>query len=273
MPSDRKLKDTLYAAAELGRQVLLKHFGKIRSPKHKSEVDLVTVADHESEAAILGVIRDVFPDHAILAEESGDAGAKGRNSAEYRWVVDPLDGTMNFAHSVPIFSISMALQHKNKTIMGLVVDPIRDEWFFAKKDGGATLNKKRIRVSDVDNLADALIVTGFPHNRREILAPLMDTVARVIMESHGILRLGSAAIDLCYVACGRGEAFYEPSLQPWDILAGDLIVREAGGRCANFKGRPLTLKDRTVIASNGKIHRGLQKILLKEKWEDVPAKK
>lgn len=262
MPTLNALRQTLFAAGQAGADALLRHAGKIRNYVKKGEVDLVTVADEEAETAVIQTIQRAFPDHAILAEESG---LSEKSASPYRWVIDPLDGTMNFTHSVPIFSVSIALEKDGETLMGLVVDPSRDEWFFARRGGGAFCNKKRLRVSPTAKLADSYVITGFPHNRRAILAQLLQTLETVILETHGMLRLGSAALDLCYVAAGRGDAFYEPFLKPWDIAAGKLIVQEAGGKVTSFRGRSHRLGQTDILATNGRVHGELQKIL-KAQW-------
>jgi myo-inositol-1(or 4)-monophosphatase len=259
-----KLKKVMFAAAVEASQILLKHFGKIDKVIKKGETDLVTIADKQSEAVIIRCIRDAFPDHGILGEESGQV--EGGEDSDFCWVVDPLDGTTNFAHSVPIFSISIAVTYKGKIQMGLVADVPRGEWYFAQLGGGAFVYKrqdnkfapaKRIQVSQAKTLGDSLIITGFPHSRREHADKLLRGLRAMFMTSRGILRLGSAAIDLCWVACGRGDAFYEPHLQPWDIAAGALIVREAGGKATEFDGKTIENPGHNVMATNGFIHKEL----------------
>jgi myo-inositol-1(or 4)-monophosphatase len=257
------LKKTLFESAQAACSVLVHHYGNIEQVKHKGEIDLVTRADRESEEAVLRCIRKAFPDHAILAEESGETEG---DDSEYRWVIDPLDGTTNYAHGNPIFSVSLAVQHQGETIMGLVVAPVANEWFFAHRGHGGLLNGKPLRVSKRPTLAESLLLTGFPHDRRKDIDHFMRILGSLLMRSHGVLRLGSAALDLCYVAAGRGEAFWEEHLSPWDVAAGNLIVEEAGGRCTDFDGHRSTIFDRAFIASNGAIHDELRQAIV-EHWQ------
>ncbi|MBN1867317.1 inositol monophosphatase [Candidatus Sumerlaeota bacterium] len=254
MASKRELKRVILEAGETGRRVLQRHLGRVTAVAKRIEIDLVTVADKKAERAIVRCIRRAFPDHAILAEESG--ATEGADS-DYRWVIDPLDGTTNFAHTVPIFSTTLAVQFRGETLMGLVVDVTRDEWFFAQRGGGAFLNGRRIHVSSQRKLAQSVLATGFPHSRRRNVDHFMKMVGEFLMRSHGVLRLGAASIDLAWVACGRMEGFWEEHLQPWDVAAGILLVEEAGGRSTNFKGRRSSIFDSDFAASNGSIHREL----------------
>lgn len=280
----KEMKRVMFQAGEDAKKILLRYFGKIDSVVKKGVVDLVTVADKKAEEAIIRRVQGAFPDHDILGEESGAVGAasgggRAGKAAEYCWVVDPLDGTTNFAHANPYFSVSIGLTQKGETVMGLVVDVTREEWFFAERGGGAFLYKnrldgtferrKRIRVSKVKKLEDSLIFTGFPHCRREYADRLLDVVEALLMRTHGVIRMGSAAIDLCSVACGRTEAFYEPSLNPWDMAAGNLIVEEAGGRATDYAGNRLKKPGRHVVATNGHIHRALLRVI-HEKWGKKP---
>lgn len=269
MPSQVALKKTMLEAAEAARKILLRHYGKLSSVGSKGgdPTNLVTIADKQAEAAIIGKISGAFPDHAFLGEESG---ASEGDKYEYRWVIDPLDGTTNYAHSLPIFSISIGLEYRGKMIMGLVVDVTRNEWFFAQKGGGAFLNGRRIHVSKAKRLAESLILTGFPHDRRRDIDHFMKILGGMLMRTQGVLRLGSAAIDLCQVACGRSEAFWEESLQPWDVAAGMLIVQEAGGRVTDLQGKRSKILDLDFVATNGLIHRELL-ATIDEFWEEWRA--
>lgn len=273
-PSPASLKKVMFDAALDASKILQRHFGKIDHvmTKKGNDVDLVTVADKQAEAAIIQRIRAAFPGHGILGEESGRLDAA--DSSDFLWVVDPLDGTTNFAHGVPIFSVSIGLLYKNQLFLGLVADVMRGEWFFARRDGGAFLYKrtasgfstpKRLRVSKAKKISDSLIITGFPHDRKQKVDMLLRGLKAMLMTSRGVLRLGSAAIDLAWVASGRGEAFFEPSLQPWDIAAGALLVREAGGRATDFEGRALESPGHEVMASNGCIHEELLRAV-REAW-------
>lgn len=278
LPSTATLKKTLFTAGEAARTILLRHFGKIRHIETKGDVDFVTEADKNAEAALIRTIQNDFPEHDILCEESGALAGTGRQpQSEWRWVIDPLDGTMNFTHGIPVYSVSIGLEYQGEMALGLVVDCTRDEWFYAEKGGGAflytrgpagRLRRKAISVSQTPRLKDAYIITGFPHNRREICDELLTLLKPVILQTHGILRLGSAALDLCWVACGRGDAFYEPFLQPWDFAAGKLLVEAAGGKCSHFDGKRLSLDGKTVLATNGTIHGALLK-LIQSHWPEV----
>jgi len=207
---------------------------------------------------------------------------------EYCWLIDPLDGTMNFAHGNPVFTVSIALLRCGRAIMGLVADPMRGEWYFAERGKGAWLytrrggagvagsgargggggfRRRRIRVSSVRRLGESLIYTGFPHNRREIAAQLARTLQALLMCTHGVSRQGSAALDLCFVASGRCEAFYEPKLEPWDLAAGALIVEEAGGRCTDYAGRRMITPGTRIVATNGRIHGALLRVI-RENWTE-----
>ena len=232
--------------------LLMEHFDRHIKIEYKGEADLVTVADRRSEALIRERIRAHWPTHDVLGEEEGlrDTGS------DYRWYVDPLDGTTNFAHGFPVFCVSMALQHRGKTIAGLCFDPTRNELFAAERDQGASLNGERIHVSKVERLAESLVGTGFPSHKRH-KNPNIHFYHQITLRTHGVRRAGSAALDLCYVASGRLDGFWEFNLNPWDTAAGVLIVEEAGGRVTNFAGGPFELHSRETLASNGLIHEAL----------------
>jgi myo-inositol-1(or 4)-monophosphatase len=217
MATQRELKQVMFEAGELAVEILLKHFGRIRAVDKKSDVDVVTEADRKSERAVMKRIRQAFPDHAILAEESGGTRAP---VAGYCWIIDPLDGTTNFAHGIPIFSVSIGLLLDGEPVQALVVDPTRGEWFYAKRGGGASLNRKRIRVSGAKKLLDSLLLTGFPHDHRKNDRHFMDIIEACLGKARGGLRLGSAALDLCYVASGRAEAFWEEHSARWTWRLG-----------------------------------------------------
>ena len=215
----------------------------------KGDVDVVTEADRASEAFIIERLKARFPDHAIVAEEGG-----GRETASpYRWYIDPLDGTTNFAHSFPQFCVSMALEHEGRIVAGVVYDPTRDELFTAERGGGAFLNQRPIRVSAISALSESLMATGFPSRKRHQNSNI-HFYYQLTMTSHGVRRPGSAALDLCYVACGRLESFWEFQLSPWDTAAGWLIAEEAGGRVTDMLGKPYGLQSETIAASNSLIH-------------------
>ena len=244
-----EIEHVLYAALDAAGAVLMCHYGAVERFDEKSAIDLVTQADRESEAAIKALIRGHFPDHAIVAEESGAEGA-GR----VRWVVDPLDGTTNFAHSFPVFAVSIAVECDGRTVAAGVENPFARERFVAFEGRGATLNGRRIRPSAAPALERSLVASGFPYDRRERADHYLAHWKAFLGRCHGVLRLGSAALALCSVACGRLDAFWEERLQPWDTAAGALIVAEAGGRVSTYAGGPFRPGDPTVLASNGLVH-------------------
>lgn len=215
----------------------------------KGDFDLVTEADRASEKLIVERLTARFPTHGIVAEEGG-----GHESAsEYRWYVDPLDGTTNFAHGFPMFNVTLALEQAGAMIAGVIYDPVRKEMFSAERGGGAHLNGERIRVSKAPRLEDALVATGFPSRKRHLNVNV-HFYHQLAMVTHGVRRAGAAALDLAYVACGRLDAFWEFGLNPWDMAAGWLLVEEAGGRCSDMKGGPLSVRGPHLLADNGHIH-------------------
>jgi myo-inositol-1(or 4)-monophosphatase len=234
--------------------LLMGYFAKRVKIEYKGEVDLVTEADRASEQRILERIRARWPTHNVLAEEGGGSEA----GSDYRWYVDPLDGTTNFAHGFPVFCVSLGLEHKGERIAGVVYDPTRNELFSAEKGSGAFLNGNAIQVSKVGNLAESLVATGFPSHKRH-KNPNIHFYHQITLRTHGVRRAGSAALDLCYVACGRFDAFWEFNLNPWDTAAGTLLVEEAGGKLSDFRGAPFEISSREVCASNGLLHPTLLK--------------
>src|SRR5437764_8403316 len=216
----------------------------------KGDYDLVTEADRASERLVVERLRSHFPSHSIVAEEGG-----GHESAsEYRWYVDPLDGTTNFAHSFPIFNVTLGLEHAGEMIAGVIYDPLRQEMFTAERGAGAYLNNRRIRVSNTKRLEDSLASTGFPSRKRHQNVNI-HFYHQMAMASHGVRRTGSAAIDLAYVACGRLDAFWEFGLKPWDMAAGTLLVREAGGSVSDMRGAPHNVNTSgDLLADNATIH-------------------
>jgi myo-inositol-1(or 4)-monophosphatase len=218
--------------------------------QYKGDVDLVTETDKRSEAAIVRRIRKEFPDHAIVAEEGSEGAPRG---AKYCWYIDPLDGTTNFAHGYPCFCTSIGLQENDVPIAGVVVNPIANETFSAARGGGARLNGRPIHVSKVPKLAESLVATGFPTHMRHHSAN-MDYYWGFTLRSHGVRRDGSAALDLCSVACGRFEGFWEFGLNSWDTAAGALIIREAGGKVTDLDGTEYRVGGPSVLASNGLVH-------------------
>lgn len=251
-----QIKRVGIAAACNGGKVLREHFGTLRSVHKKGAIDLVTEADIRSEAAIIDTIANTFPDHAILAEESGiHAGSDGR------WIIDPLDGTTNFAHSLPLFCVSIAFSAENVVLAGFVLAPLLGELFVGVRDQGAQLNGTPISVSATQALADSLLVTGFPYDHPTIFDRLMGRFGRCLSATQGVRRLGSAALDLCYVANGRFDGFWEQHLKPWDTAAGYLVAREAGARTTVFSGRPYSIDNDEIACTNGAIHDELLNLL------------
>lgn len=224
-----------------------------------NDSDLVTNIDKASEKLIADFIKKNFPSHGILAEEGGNI----KNGSEYVWVIDPLDGTVNFAHGLPIFSISIGLQKNGKTIAGVVYDVPRDTLYSAESGGGAYANDKKISVSDNPNLAHSILVTGFPYNIRQNPYNALEKFVALTKASRGIRRLGSAAIDFCYVACGVFDGFWEVYLNPWDVCAGKLLVEEAGGLVTDFQGNQINIDSKQILASNSKVHQDIVDVLSK----------
>jgi myo-inositol-1(or 4)-monophosphatase len=252
----QRIKRVGIAAACNGGKVLREHFGRLRSVRKKGTIDLVTEADVRSERAIIDTIAQAFPDHAILAEESGiQAGSGGR------WIIDPLDGTTNFAHNLPLFCVSIAFAVDDHVSAGFVLAPLLGELFVGIKDQGAHLNGAPITVSKTHSLADSLLVTGFPYDHQTIFAPLMGRFGRCLSATQGVRRLGSAALDLCYVANGRFDGFWEQHLKPWDTAAGFLVATEAGARTTVFSGAPYSIDKNEIVSTNGIIHDELLNLL------------
>jgi myo-inositol-1(or 4)-monophosphatase len=239
--------------------LLLEFAGNPVEIRHKGEVDLVTRADMASEDLILGAIRSRFPDHGILAEESGNA-ATGEEDG-YLWVVDPLDGTTNFAHGLPIWSVSIGVLRRGEPRVAVVLDPGRGECFTAARGAGARLNGELIRASETRDLEQALLVTGFPYDIRESPVNNLDHFERFMTRSRAVRRLGSAAIDMAYVACGRFDGFWELKLHPWDVAAGWLLVEEAGGVVTRFGGEPFQLEADEIVAGPEPLVESIQEVL------------
>ncbi|MEJ2040185.1 MAG: inositol monophosphatase family protein [Desulfosarcinaceae bacterium] len=256
MDLDPIIRTGTRAAYEAGR-ILNSHFGNVTRIAKKGEIDLVTEADTASEAAIIEVIQKDFPGHTIQAEESGvhQGGDDGR------WIVDPLDGTTNFAHRLGIYCVSIAFALGDRLLAGIVLNPATGELFAATRDGGATLNNTPIRVTANAAMQECLLATGFPYDIRQKSCIVLARMERFLMASQGIRRLGAAALDLCHVACGRMDGFWEEGLKPWDMAAGALIVQEAGGRVTDFRDEPYRLSQSDIVASNGLIHNAMITLL------------
>ena len=232
--------------------ILLEKFGRKINISKKGDINLVTEADLASEALIIERIKSYHPKHSILAEEAGNAVVVGGEST-WKWIVDPLDGTTNFAHGYPCFCVTVALEHQGEIVLGVTFDPTRSEMFSAERGRGASLNGKPARVSDTEALSESLIVTGFPYDfkRREDFARHL---TQFLIESRGVRRDGSAAIDMAYVACGRFDGFWEEGLNPWDMAAGLLLIEEAGGQVTGYHGSKFDIYQPPIVASNGLIH-------------------
>jgi myo-inositol-1(or 4)-monophosphatase len=242
----------LEAIAREAGTLLMQYFGRV-TIEYKGEVDLVTEADRASERLIVERLRARWPQHGIVAEE----GTRSEMEADYRWYVDPLDGTTNFAHGYPVFCVSIALTRKDGQLeAGVLYDPTRDEMFAAERGQGATLNGHSIHVSKTKHLLESILGTGFPSHKRH-KNPNIFFYHQITLRSHGVRRAGSAALDLANVACGRYDGFWEFNLNPWDTAAGVLLVQEAGGSVTRFDGTPFRLDSREVLGSNGLIHQEL----------------
>ncbi len=240
-----------------GAGVLRDHFGRISQVSQKGAFDLVTEADTGSENIIIRTIRETFPDHAILAEESGVSNG----TAEYQWLIDPLDGTTNFVHQLPFFTISIALAFGGNIELGLILNPMDGELYSAIAGRGSALNDTPIQVSSTASVCESLLVTGFPYDFSEIVEPAMKRFSVFQQASQGVRRLGSAALDLCYVACGRFDGFWEQNLKPWDKAAGALIAAEAGAVITDFSNRPFSIDQEEILVTNGKIHQEMLSLL------------
>jgi myo-inositol-1(or 4)-monophosphatase len=267
----------LTEASQVGRRaalaagaVLRQNYLKPHRITMKGAIDPVTESDFQSQEIIIGAIRQAFPDHGLLAEEgrAGDTidsppgpALEITRSSPYRWIIDPLDGTVNFAHGFPMFCVAIALEAEGSLAYGVIYDPLRDELFEARKGQGAWLNGAAIKVSGVGRLERALLATGFPYDIRERLPETMARLGRMLGIAQGMRRAGSAALDMAYVACGRIDGFWEENLKPWDTAAGLLLIREAGGRLTTIGGGPYDITSADLVASNGNLHDQLLKRL------------
>ena len=279
-PDAVALRDAACEFARAAGTILLEGYGRVHAPEKKGRIDLVTEYDRRSEALLLSLIRARFPEHSILAEESGvHAGAPapagpgaapapdhraagaGARGATTRWICDPLDGTTNFAHNYPFFCTSVGVEVAGTMTAGAVYDPVRDELFAAAAGAGATLNGNRIHVTPIDKIDDALLVTGFPYDVREHPERHLPLFQEFLLRAQGVRRDGSAALNLCYVAMGRFDGMWEGNLSPWDIAAGSLIVREAGGMITGYAGESLRLDGRRIVTANSALHARLLEVV------------
>jgi len=252
------LLDAAIGAGKKAGAVLLDYARSGFRVEHKNPINLVTDADHAAERCVIDHLRGHFPSHGFLAEEQGRVD---RSPSPYLWIIDPLDGTTNFAHGYPAYCVSIGLEYCGRCILGVIFDPSRDELFTAIEKGGAHLNGRPIRVSGTATLDDSLLVTGFAYDIRETPENNLDHFAKFALRTQGLRRTGSAALDLCYVAAGRFDGFWEVRLNPWDMAAGSVIVQEAGGRLSNFRGDPLSIYKQELVASNGHIHHPMLTVL------------
>ncbi len=247
----QELLKTAVSAARLAGDIILKNLGHLSNEdvQTKQAFDFVTKVDRWSEAVIMQTIREKFPSHRFLTEET----LKQEDTGEYRWIIDPLDGTTNYIHSYPMFSVSIALEYESEIIMGVVFDPLKDELFHAVRGGGAFFNNKKLSVSGVASLDKSLVATGFPFRAKEMIDHYLRAFKEIFLGVSDIRRAGSAAIDLAYVAAGRFEGFFELKLSPWDIAAGALLIEEAGGVVTDFGGGKEYLSTGNIVAGNGYI--------------------
>ncbi|MBN2282101.1 MAG: inositol monophosphatase [Candidatus Marinimicrobia bacterium] len=249
------MRNTIQEAAHEAAVFILENARDFGDAQFKGRVDMVTKIDLGAEKIILDKIRSAFPDHSIITEESDDK----ETTSDYRWIIDPLDGTTNFVHAFPFVSVSIALEYQREVVMGIVNNPFMKEYFFAETGNGAFLNDQPIHVSENETLNRSLLATGFPYVVSEKFERNMALFSKIYRQTQGVRRAGSAAVDLCYVACGRLDGFWEFELNPWDVAAGSLIVKEAGGKLSDFSGNRLNIFKREILATNGLIHAELLK--------------
>ncbi|MBI3760886.1 MAG: inositol monophosphatase [Chloroflexi bacterium] len=264
------MKDTFTTVLGIARgaaAILREGYGRVEQVEYKGAVNLVTEWDRKSEAFIVESLRGAFPEYGIHAEEGG---AEDHDS-EYEWLIDPLDGTTNFAHAFPIFAVAIALMHRGKPILGVVVDPLREEYFTATAGGGAALNGRPIHVSPTKSLGVSLLTTGFPYDVRTHPQNNVAEFANFCVRAQAVRRAGSAALDLCWTASGRADGFWEFRLKPWDVAAGALIVLEAGGRVTDAQGGERYLTGQSIVASNGLIHDEMLRVLTEGAEAPLPG--
>ncbi|UCF79664.1 MAG: inositol monophosphatase [Candidatus Eiseniibacteriota bacterium] len=256
----RELKamlDAAVGAAKLAGRVLTSRASQKKRVTYKGKVNIVTEVDRLAEEAIVGYLGRKFPGHSFLAEEAGGS----HPGSEFLWIIDPLDGTTNYAHGFPVYCVSIGLQHVDSIVLGVVYNPNLDELFTATRGGGACLNGRRIQVSTTRSLSRSLLATGFPYDIRESKHNNLDHFSAFALRSQAVRRAGSAALDLCYVACGRFDGFWELKLRAWDVAAASLMVTESGGRVSDFRGGRFDVFMREMLASNGRIHKQMMAVL------------
>jgi myo-inositol-1(or 4)-monophosphatase len=262
-------QDWLEFAENIARgagEILRENYGKRQSIHYKGEIDLVTDVDRQSETYIMERIRSSFPEHGILSEESSEQ----ISTSPYRWIIDPLDGTTNYAHNYPCFCVSVALERNGELIVGAVFDPLLSESFTASAGGGAFRNGERIAVSSVEDLRRSLLSTGFAYDVRESTDNNLAFFREFVFSGQAIRRDGSAALDLCYLACGRFDGFWELKLSPWDTAAGLLILQEAGGVATMLDGSPYDIHQPEILASNGRIHEQMKAVIRRAREREAP---
>jgi myo-inositol-1(or 4)-monophosphatase len=260
-------QSVMIEAARRAGGILRKNWGQAGRVDYKGEINLVTETDRLAEAAVLDTLRAYYPEWDVLSEEAGQEGRGG----DCRFIVDPLDGTTNYAHAYPCFCVSIALEQKGEIIAGVIYDPILDELYTVVKGQGAHLNGEPIGVSSTSRLDRSLLVTGFPYDIRENPGYSLGSFNQLVMQAQGVRRDGSAALDLCYVAAGRLDGFWELGLWPWDVAAGSLLVTEAGGRVTHIDDDGFTPGGKQILATNGLIHEELRQVLLGVKTTEAGA--
>ena len=258
MVEHKKYLELAIDAARQAGGLLKRRLGRIKSIAYKGRMNLVTDVDIKSEALIVSRLRKACPGHNILTEEKGGVIAAG---TRFSWLIDPLDGTTNYAHSFPFFAVSIALLEWKKPVVGVVYDPMRDELFYASRSQGAFLNRKSIRVTQTKSLGQSLLATGFPYQFGRAMKRNVDNFSAFMLKAQAVRRAGSAALDLCYVACGRFDGFWELDLHPWDTAAGVIIAEEAQGKVTTFSGREFDPFKREIVCSNSAIHDKMLKTL------------
>ena len=252
-----KFKKTAIDAAKKAGLLLKKNIDKVHRIEFKGVIDIVTEMDKKAEDLIIKTLKNAFPEHGILTEESSEQ----KTASEYRWIIDPLDGTTNYSHGFPIFCVSIALEKDGEIILGVVCNPMLNELFTAEKGNGAYLNNKKIKVSHISKLSNSLLATGFPYDVRTSPENNINHFSYFAVRAQAIRRAGAAALDMCYVACGRFDGFWELKLKPWDTAAAMLIINEAGGIVTDFGGKPFSLYSGETLASNNLIHDEMVKVL------------
>ena len=267
IPTDVLLESAITAGKNAG-SLLLDYARTGFRIEHKNPINLVTDADHAAERCIIDHLRAQFPTHGFLAEEQGRVEP---SPSPYLWIIDPLDGTTNFAHGYPAFCVSIGLEYRGRCLLGVVFDPSRNELFTAVEKGGAYLNGRSIHVSPTIDLNSSLLVTGFAYDIRDTPRNNLDHFAKFALKAQGLRRTGSAALDLCYVAAGRFDGFWEVRLNPWDMAAGSVIVQEAGGRLTDFHGNTLSIYGQELVASNSHIHHAMLAVLNESPASPTPS--